>query len=66
MGDWKDGRLAEPEEELLARIRQHTETGRPPGSEAFLRQLEAQTSLILLPQKRGPKPKRPGKEGIDE
>jgi len=29
----------------LTLIHRHTRTGRPPGSEAFLRQLEAQTGL---------------------
>jgi len=50
----------------LTLLRRHTRTGRPPGSDAFLRQFEEQTGMILLPQQRGLKPKRPGKEGNDE
>jgi len=49
----------------LPLIRRHTRTGRPPGLEAFPRQSEAQTGLILLPRKRGPKPKTQEKERCD-
>jgi putative transposase len=37
-------------------IRRHTRTGRPLGSDEFLRGLEVQIGRKLLPQKRGPKP----------
>jgi len=50
---------------MLTLLRRHTRTGRPPGLDAFLRQLDAQTGLILLPQKRGPKPKMPVMDGND-
>ena len=50
--------LREPEEEeLLARIQQCTQTGRPCGGEGFIRQLERALSRNLTPAKRGPKPK---------
>jgi putative transposase len=38
-------------------IRRHTRTGRPLGSDEFLRQLESQTGRKLLPQKRGRPPR---------
>ena len=41
---------------LLDRIREATRTGRPAGSEGFIRKLEAASGRALLPQKRGPKP----------
>jgi putative transposase len=34
-------------------IREHTRTGRPMGSNAFIRRLESQTGRTLFPQKRG-------------
>jgi putative transposase len=37
------------------RIRLATRTGRPLGSEGFVKRLEAATGRILRPQKRGPK-----------
>ena len=43
--------------DLLERIRAATRTGRPVGSEDFVRGLEAGTHRILRPQKRGPKVK---------
>jgi putative transposase len=39
----------------IERIRLATRTGRPLGSEDFIRQLEAMTGRSLLPKKRGPK-----------
>jgi len=51
--DWRTFLSVSPEEELLLRLRLHSRTGRPLGSETFLRQLEEQTGLVLLPQKRG-------------
>ncbi len=38
-------------------IQQHARTGRPLGSESFLKRMEQQLGIQLLPQKRGPKPK---------
>jgi putative transposase len=51
--DWRAFLSLPLEEELLLRLRLHARTGRPLGSETFLRQLEEQTGLVLLPQKRG-------------
>ena len=51
--------LAQPEEEeLVARIRKETSTGRPCGDAAFLDQIETQLNRSVRPQKRGPKPKQ--------
>ncbi len=54
--DWSSW-LAQPDdEELVARIRKETSTGRPCGDAAFLDQLETQLNRSVRPQKRGPKP----------
>lgn len=42
------------EEAMLTRLRLHARTGRSLGSEIFLLRLEAQASLVVLPQKRVP------------
>ena len=44
-------------EDDAVRIRRATYTGRPCGSEAFVRQMEALTGRCLAPRKRGRKPK---------
>lgn len=44
------------EERECAALRQATQTGRPWGSEDFVRQMEAILARPLAPQKRGPKP----------
>jgi len=48
---------AMPEEELRD-IRRRSRTGRPLGDEPFLGRLEETIGRALMPQKRGPKPKR--------
>ena len=48
----KEGMKAEPE---IDRIRQAVMTGRPLGSDDFVRRLELQTGRYLLPRKRGRK-----------
>ena len=55
--DW--GRwLREPEEvEEVERLRLATRTGRPCGSEGFVRMLENLLNRVLRPQKRGPEPR---------
>ena len=56
--DWSAW-LAQPEDEdLVARIRIETNTGRPCGDAAFLDQIEGILKRTVRPQKRGPKPKR--------
>ena len=56
--DWRGFLAIDPDEETLTRLRLHTRTGRPLGSESFLQRLEGVTGRVLLPQKRGPKSKR--------
>ena len=58
-GSWEEVlELGFREAGLVERIREATRTGRPLGSEVFTRGLEAETGRVLLPQKRGPKPRR--------
>ncbi|MEW5825475.1 MAG: transposase [Candidatus Bipolaricaulota bacterium] len=44
------------EEDSLAELRKHARTGRPLGSESFIRELEQRTGRVLSPRKRGRKP----------
>jgi putative transposase len=53
--DWKA--FLREDEPSADRIRKHTSTGRPLGSESFLAQLEETTGRVLRPAKRGPKPR---------
>jgi putative transposase len=55
--DWRDFLAIDSPDADLAQFRLHTATGRPLGSEEFLRDLEAASGRVLLPQKRGPKPR---------
>ena len=54
--DWS-GYLRDESEEDVAAIRGRTRTGRPCGSDSFVKQLEPLLGRILRPRKRGPKPK---------
>jgi putative transposase len=54
---WQDYLAVDEAESQLSTIRQHTHTGRPLGSAAFVRDLEAATHRQLAPQKRGPREK---------
>ena len=47
----------------IARIREATRTGRPAGSEEFVREVEVSVKRCLLPRKRGPKPRGEMREG---
>lgn len=47
---------AEPDSEMLERLRRAESIGRPLGDEAFVSALEAMTERTLKPGKRGPKP----------
>lgn len=58
--DWPDY-WACPREQDRERIRQHTRTGRPLGSEAFLDQAERIAGRRLRPAKPGPRPARNGR-----
>jgi putative transposase len=55
--DWRHF-LAEPDADTLPeRIHLHARTGRPLGSEDFVKQLEVRLRRTLRPQKPGPKPR---------
>lgn len=51
--DWRAFLSVEPDDEIINRLRLHTRTGWPLGSPEYLRRLEAQTGMVLTPQKRG-------------
>ena len=55
IGDWKGYLALDIEEEEAAMMRRHERTGRPLGSEGFVKRLEKQLDRVLLPQRRGPK-----------
>ena len=54
--DWAAFLKSSLPEEQLRQLREHTRTGRPLGSPAFLERLEAMVGRVLRPLKRGPKP----------
>ena len=58
INDWREWLRVEDEQQSRA-IRCQTFTGRPCGSEGFVRSLEVLTGRILRPQKPGPKPRAP-------
>ena len=58
IGEWKRYLALDVEEEERLRIRQHTRTGRPLGSDAFIEELEKQLGRSLRKRKPGPKPTR--------
>jgi putative transposase len=55
--DWSLWLADEDAPEVLAAIRRNTASGRPLGSETFLRQLEVRLGRSLAPRRRGRKPK---------
>jgi len=55
--DWPVWLRHEEDSETLDRIRSHTRTGRPCGSEDFIDKLERALGRTLRPAKPGPKPK---------
>ena len=55
VGDWDEYLSAGVDEDLVRDFRRHERTGRPLGSESFLRRLEKRLDRILIPKKRGPK-----------
>jgi putative transposase len=55
--DWREFLAIDPPDADLAQFRMHAATGRPLGSEAFVRDLEGMTGRCLAPRKRGPKAK---------
>ena len=58
ISNWSSWLAATPDVALEHRIRARTYTGRPCGSEEFVRQIEALTGRRLAPGKPRPKPKR--------
>jgi putative transposase len=63
--DWRDY-LRQPNTPSLAdEIHAHTQTGRPLGGEAFVKELEGRLKRALRPQKRGPKPRQAPGENLD-
>jgi putative transposase len=54
--EWSDFLTLSTEEELNI-IKKHEKTGRPLGKDTFITTLEKRLRRVLLPQKRGPKPK---------
>jgi putative transposase len=55
--DWKEYVQRECSQLELQALRQHERTGRPLGTESFLRSLESLIGRLLFPKKPGPKPK---------
>ena len=60
--DWKAYVQRECSEEELQALRRHECTGRPLGTESFIRSLESLLNRPLFPKKPGRKPKRPGRK----
>ena len=58
IGDWKRYLALDVEEQERLRIRRHTRTGRPLGSDVFIEQLEKKLGRPLRKRKPGPKPTR--------
>ena len=56
VGDWRIYLTTDDTEDTYSRLRTHTQTGRPMGSERFVSRLEKLTGQRLRRQKPGPKP----------
>ena len=61
VGDWSAWLAEGLERETMDKLRRDTNTGRPCGSEAFLKSLERRLKRVLIPKKAGRKPKGEGK-----
>jgi len=61
VGDWRAFLGKEVVADDVERLRQHERTGRPLGTERFLRRLEKLLDRVLRRQKPGPKPKETGR-----
>ena len=57
--DWSDWLSLPGDESLVGSIRRNTCTGRPSGSESFVKQLEERLKRLLRPMKAGRKPRSP-------
>ena len=55
--NWREFLAAGMEDTEIDLLRRHERTGRPLGSNAFLRRLEKRVGRVLRPMKPGPKPK---------
>ena len=55
--DWRGFLRAPDEEAEVERLRRHERTGRPLGSDRFVKRLERLAGRLLRPQKPGPKRK---------
>ena len=55
VGDWQEYLALPVEEAELLRLRRHTRTGRPLGSEPFIHRLEETLGRVLAKRKPGPK-----------
>ena len=55
VGDWEGYLALGVEEEPAAAMRRHERTGRPLGSDRFIKRLEKRLERTLRPRKRGPK-----------
>jgi putative transposase len=62
---WREYLDKPPDESLPDKIHAHTRTGRPLGTDAFVKELEARLARTLRPQKRGPKPRAKPGENLD-
>src|SRR5262249_37906713 len=56
--DWDRFLKSRPTDEEVFALKRHENTGRPLGSEAFLRRVEQSVGRMLHRQKPGPKPKK--------
>ncbi len=61
IADWKSFLDDAMELDILERLRRHERTGRPLGSNRFVRRLSDQLGRDLVPKRPGRKPKKPGK-----
>ncbi len=55
--DWKELFTHEEDPVVLDRIRLKARTGRPLGSDQFLKRVEAETGRTVVAKRSGPKPK---------
>ena len=59
VGSWKAFLRKKMDEDAVSLLQKHERTGRPLGSETFVRIIERKTGRELFPQKTGPKAKPP-------
>ena len=64
--DWSEWLAMPGDESVVETIRRNTCTGRPSGSESFVKQLEERLHRLLRPMKAGRKPKAPEANASDD